>query len=317
MVVRESNMADLVRVAHSGSGVYYAPDYLALEMGFFAEEGLQVEAEIPGGTPLARYLSSGHADIALGGIWRPLMYRNRLETLVAFAMLCTRNAQVLVARTAPVGDGFNWTSLHGKSVILPTGAPSPWMFLSGILKKSGADLSKVLFIRDLEGEETTRLFRAGLGDFYLTMPPLSEELVAEGYHVAVTLAEAGGAVPWSVYYATPEFLTRERRVAHRFAKAIKRALCWLLAHETSEMTGPLRSHFPATDAKLLARSIALARQRGVWTDSVRIPEGDLFRWQETMVQYGLIDRPLPYLEVVDPGPADATEAEPAGCPMCA
>jgi NitT/TauT family transport system substrate-binding protein len=312
MVIRELNMADLVRVAHSGSGIYYAPDYLALEMGFFTEEGLQVEAEVPGGARLGGYLSSGRADIALGGIWRPLMYLNRLETLLAFAMLCTRNPQVLVGRTAPADDGFDWTNLHGKSVILPAGAPSPWMFLSGILQKSGADLSKVLFIRDLQEEETTRLFRAGLGDFYLTMPPLSEELVAEGYHVAVTLAEAGGPVPWSVYYATPEFLAHQGRLAHRFAKAIKRAQCWLLAHEPGEMAEPLRGYFSTTDAKLLAGSIALARQRGVWTDSVRIPEGDLMRWQETMVQYGLIDRPFTYRDIVDPGPADAAEAGPAG-----
>lgn len=298
-------MADRVRVADSGSGVYYAPHYLALDLGFFAEEGLQAETKVPGGTWLVEYLSSGRADIALGGIWRPLMYRNRLETLMAFAMLCTRNPQVLMARTPSAGEGFAWTDLHGKSVILPAGAPSPWVFLSGILRQSGVDLSRVLFIRDLQAEETTRLFRAGLGDFYLTMPPLSEELAQEGYPVAMTLAEAGGPVPWSVYYGTAEFLARPGRLADRFARAIQRALRWLLAWHTDRMPGPLQRYFPATDPRLLARSISLARQRGVWTDNVRIPQSDLLRWQETLVHCGLIERPIPYLEIVDPRPADA------------
>lgn len=59
-------MTDLVRVADSGSGVYYAPQYLALELGFFAEEGLHVETEVPGGARLVEYLSSGRADVAPG-----------------------------------------------------------------------------------------------------------------------------------------------------------------------------------------------------------------------------------------------------------
>jgi len=89
-------MADVVRVADSGAGVYYAPQYLALELGFFAGEGLQVERQVPGGARLVEYLSAGRADVALGGIWRPLMYRGRLEPLRAFAMLCTRNPQIAV-----------------------------------------------------------------------------------------------------------------------------------------------------------------------------------------------------------------------------
>ena len=309
-------MTDLVRVADSGVGVYYAPQYLALALGFFAEEGLQVEREVPGGGRLVEYLSAGRADVALGGIWRPLMYRGRLETLTAFAMLCTRNPQVLIARRPPQGDGFAWQELAGRTVILPAGAPSPGMFLSGILRRAGVDPAGVRFIRDLQEQETARLFRAGLGDFYLAMPPLSDELVAEGYHAAVTLAEAGGAVPWSVYYSAPAFLTHPARPAERFARAIRRALRWLLAWDPGDMPGPLQGYFPDTDARLLARSIALARQRGVWVDDVRIPEGDLLRWQETMAQYGMIERPLPYLEIVDPRPADAAEMEQVRCHTC-
>ena len=300
-------MTDLVRVADSGSGVYYAPQYLALELGFFAEEGLQVETEVPGGARLVEYLSSGRADVALGGIWRPLMYRSRLETLVAFAMLCARNPQVLVARNPPQGDGFAWQDLVGRSVILPAGAPSPGMFLSSILRRAGVDASGVRFVRDLQEQETVRLFRAGLGDFYLAMPPLAEELVAEGYHAAVTLAEAGGPVPWSVYYGTPEFLAHPARPAARFAKAIRRVLCWLLAWDPDDMPGPLQKYFPDTDARLLARSIALARQRGVWTGNVRIPECDLMRWQDVLVYDGLLDRPIPYLQIVDLRPAAAEQ----------
>jgi NitT/TauT family transport system substrate-binding protein len=298
-----------VRVADSGSGVYYAPQYLALELGFFVKEGLQVETEVPGGARLVEYLSSGRADIALGGVWRPLMYRGRLETLAAFAMLCARTPQVLVARRPPQGDGFAWQDLVGTSVILPAGAPSPGMFLSSILRRSGVDPSSVRFIRDLQAEETTRLFRAGLGDFYLAMPPLSEDLADEGYHVAATLAEAGGPVPWSVYYSTPEFLAHPARLADRFVIAIQRALRWLLAWDPDDMPGPLQRYFPSTDPRCLARSIALTRLRDVWVDDVRIPEDDLMRWQDAMVQDGLIDRPIPYLEIVDPRPADAAKAE--------
>lgn len=75
------------------------------------------------------------------------------------------------------------------------------------------------------------------------------------------------------------------------------------------MPGRLSRYFPRTDPRVLARSILLARQCGVWTDDVRIPEDDLRRWMETLAQHGLVERAITYREIVDPRPAVWAMAE--------
>ncbi|MBI3969125.1 MAG: ABC transporter substrate-binding protein [Chloroflexi bacterium] len=290
----------------AGTGVYYVPEYLARELGYFADEGLTIETEAPGGTWLAGQLSSGGAEIALGGVWRPLMYRGRLGAYLSFAQLTIRNPQVLVGRTP--AERFQWTDLYGKSVIIPTGAPSPWMFMTALLGEAGVDNRRIKFIRDLQQQETTPLFRAGLGDYYLVMPPLSEELEAEGYHIVADMAATGGDVPWSVYYATPEVLNRPDQPAVQFARAIQRALEFVLTQDPQSMIEALRRHYPTTDPALLTRAIAGERRRGVWPKSIRISEPALQRWQRMMVDYGMIERVFPYGDVVDTRVADAVES---------
>jgi len=297
-------MAELVRVSASGTGAAYVPHYLAQRLGLYAAEGLEVRTEAPGGAWLARHLTSGAAEVALGGIWRPLMYLGRLHTFKAFALLCIRNPQVLIARA--VTHRFDWTELRGRTVILPAGAPSPGIFLSAALRGEDIEREAVRILAELEVAEALALFRAGLGDFFLAMPPLSEVLVEEGFQVAATLAEIGGSVPWSVFYACPELL--ERTTATRFARGLAAGLRWVSQHAPEEAAAACAADFPGIAVETLAGSIRRARLSGLWPPGVRIPEEPLLRWQRTLARSGMIDRPVPYAEVVDSRPADAVEA---------
>jgi NitT/TauT family transport system substrate-binding protein len=300
------SMADVLRVTAPGSGVAYYPQFIAHEQGFFAEEGLAVQIESRGRGPwIAQALASQEADVALGGIWRPLIYRDRLMTFRAFAQLCMRCPDVLVSRR-PV-ERFRWTDLHGRSVLIPDGAPGGWMLLFTVLIENGVDVSRVRFIQHLHAEEATALFRAGMADFYLIEPPVCDVLVEDGFHSAATLAEAGGRVPWSVYYVPPDFLETRGDVAVRFGRAIRRGLEWTLSHEPEEAPGVFRQYFPRLDPDLVARSVRWCRDRGLWAQDIRLREDDLERWQAIIVRYGLMDRPIAYAEVFDVGPARAVE----------
>jgi NitT/TauT family transport system substrate-binding protein len=303
-------MVELLRVTASGAGASYLPHYLAHRLGLYAAEGLDVQTDAPGGAWLARNLASGAAEVALGGIWRPLMYLGRGVTFKAFALLCIRNPQVLIGR-APM-ERFDWNNLRGMTVILPDGAPSPGIFFSAILRGAGLESDAVRIIRELNRDELDMLFRAGLGDFFLAMPPLSEVLVDEGFHVATTLADAGGAVPWSVFYALPEFLDRPDRPAARFARGLQGGLRWIAEHSPEETASVCAADFPTVALDTLAGAIRRARASGLWPDSVRITEEPLLRWQHTIVASGLIDQPAPHSHVVDTRPAESLESASPG-----
>jgi NitT/TauT family transport system substrate-binding protein len=292
-------MPDLIRVTSSPLYPFYAPAYLAQTLGFFRDRDLTVDTSIPAGPGsswLTDNLHQGKADVAMGGIWIPLTYRGRLGDFPIFARVCSRNPQALMAR-APVAK-FDWSLLYGRKVLLPMSSTSQWMFLEGAMKEAGVEIGRITFLRDLDIATTTNLWRAGLADFYLVDPPLIEELEDEGYHVATTLAESCGPVPWTVYYTTPAFLARRDGVAGRFRDAIGAALTWLGNHDDREVAEAIGPFFPGVSRGNLARAIRRLRANGVWVETPTIEEKSFMRYQRIIADYGLIDEPYSFGDVV-------------------
>ena len=92
-------MTDLIRISATGSGVNYYPEFLARELGFYEEEGLTVQVAVHGNGPVVpREVGSGAADLGLGGIWLPMLYRGRVHTFMPFVQLCNRLDAVLLSR---------------------------------------------------------------------------------------------------------------------------------------------------------------------------------------------------------------------------
>jgi len=298
-------MKDRIRVTPSAPAPNYAPAYLAEDLGFFTQEDLDVDATVyagPGASWLADNLLAGKADIALGGIWIPLMYRARIAAFTIFAMVCNRNPQVVMSR-APIGQ-FTWKDMYDKKFLLPMSATSQWMFLEGVMLEDKADRERIKFIRDLDGATMARLWSAGFGDFYLTKPPESEAFEDQGYFIATTIAKSGGLVPWSVYYTTPEFVERPGRLVTRFARAIQRSLDWIHSHQPLEVARVVHHRFPHVSLEALTRSIGRLREWDVWADTIRVPEASFNRYQGMIARYGLINEPLPFTQVVSPDVAD-------------
>ena len=296
-----------LRLLASASGVSYYPQYVAQDLGYFAAEGLEIEAQAPGHGPWgARALVAGSAEIALGGIWRPLMYHGRIADFRAFAQLCVGCPAFILARK-PM-QRFQWRDLVGKVVVVPDGSPTPLIAILGILRRADVDPSKVHFVQDFLSEEARELYLAGLGDFYAAYPPLAEVLVDRGAgHVVADLAEAGGELPWSVYFSTDAFLDRDDNAAGRFARAIRRGLEWTLSHEPEERPAVLERHFPKIPADVVATAIRSCCARGVWANTVRVAEPHLAAWQEIIIESHLLTSPVAYDDIVDARTADWVE----------
>jgi NitT/TauT family transport system substrate-binding protein len=290
-----------LRVTPSAPAPNYAPGYLAEDLGFFAQEGLKVDSTIvsgPGSSWLSDNLIDGLADIALGGVWIPLAYRDRIADLDPFALVCSRNPQVLIGR-APV-ENFTWDHAYGLTVLLPLSSTSQWLYLEGCLRDAGYDPTRITFVRDLEEQAMSRLWRAGLGDFILVFPPLSEDLESEGFHAVTTLAEDFGAVPWSVYYATPEFIRNNGEAVSAFARGIQRSFDWLHSHTPQDIAYALHRRFPAMPHDRLTRSISRILANDVWPATVEIEESSYMRYQKMICDYGLTPEVKDFDEVVTP-----------------
>lgn len=301
---------DSFHISATGHSIKYLPEYLAQELGFFTDVDLNVTVDVP--NPWARVLTDlneGKAQAVLGGIWVPAMYSSRVRDYQAFAQLSNRCPLVLVSRS-PI-ETFTWDLLENKTVLVPGGnGASPYLYLAGLLKQAEFDLTRATFIHDLATPMLAELFSGGMGDILVTHPAIATSLIQNnvGYHMA-SLTEVGGPIPWSVYYALPELLDRDEELYGRFTLAIQRATTWIREHDAEDTRDIVTKHWPDSDIDSMVKLINYYRQHEAWTETVQIKEEELSTWQNMLVDGGLIDKPIPYDELVDSRPYKFAKAK--------
>ena len=112
---KELTTVTLNEVAHS---IFYAPQYVAIEEGYFAEEGLDLTLVTGfGADKVLTALISGEADIGFMGAEASIYayQEGATDPAVNFAQLTQRAGNFLVAREEM--PDFKWEDLKGKKVL--------------------------------------------------------------------------------------------------------------------------------------------------------------------------------------------------------
>lgn len=106
---------NLNEVAHS---IFYAPQYVAIEKGYFEDEGLDVNlVNGLGADKTMTAVLSGDADIGFMGSEASIYVYNEgnEDYVVNFAQLTQRAGNFLVSRD--MNEEFTWDNIKGKTVI--------------------------------------------------------------------------------------------------------------------------------------------------------------------------------------------------------
>ena len=112
---KELTTIRLNEVAHS---IFYAPQYVAIEKGYFEDEGIALElTNGMGADNVMTAVVSGEADIGFMGSESSIyVYQEGAKDyIVNFAQLTNRAGNFLVAKTKD--DSFDWSKLKGKTVL--------------------------------------------------------------------------------------------------------------------------------------------------------------------------------------------------------
>jgi ABC-type nitrate/sulfonate/bicarbonate transport system substrate-binding protein len=193
---------------------------------------------------------------------------------------------------------FGWRDLEGRSILLPSGPPSPDVFLLGSLRGVGVDVASLKVVRGLALPEAVRLFRAGFGDFLLVDPLEAHRLRQQyGFQIIEALASLG-SVPWSVYYAATAVVENRRATLIEFREGLVDALKWVLTDEPLECRRVLRGHFPGVDTEVAFAAVQDCRSRGFWQQSIGISPSALSRWQTMLVDQGLLNGIVAFEDIV-------------------
>ncbi len=285
---------------------FYAPQFVALSQGHFADEGLDVTVRTAGrsaGTVEA--LLRGEVQISLGGIMRSLELADRDGGFLPhFIEVNSRNGFFLLARR-PQPD-FSWTDLAGKTVISFAEAPTPWQCMLTVLRRAGVDPATVSIERRLPVVEAVAAFRAGHGDYLEQGQPVVERLVAEGgAHLVASMGDATGPVPFSSYMTTPDFLRREADAVRAFTRAVHRAQRWIVDHDAAAMAATIASAFPDIEGEILTRVVDRYRRQGTWARDPIIRRDGYEYLQTILLDGGFIRRRHRYADLIDTTIAEA------------
>jgi NitT/TauT family transport system substrate-binding protein len=285
--------------------IFYAPQFVALYGRHFAAEGLEVEVVTAGaGATTTGALIDEQAEIALGGIMRSLDVADRGgPLLVHFAEVNSRNGFFLLSRE-PRPD-FRWTDLVGRTVVDFAEAPTPWQCLLTVLRKHGVDPGAVRIERTLPLPDAIAAFRRGHGDFLQTGQPFTEQLIAEGTaHLAMSMGEATGPVPFSSYMTTVAFLRDGRDVLIRFTRALSSAQRWMAHAEAKEIAATIAPAFSDVAPDIRQRAVARYLAQATWARDPIIRRPGYEYLQRILLDGGFIKRSHRYEDLIDIGVAE-------------
>jgi NitT/TauT family transport system substrate-binding protein len=292
--------AERVIVYEPFRSIFYAPQFVTLYGGHFAAEGLDVEVRTS--TPAATTTSAlidGTARVSLGGVMRSLDLADRGgPRLIHFAEVNSRNGFFLLGRERR--PSFAWSELVGRTVLSFAEAPTPWQCMLTVLRRHQVDPAQVRFDRTRPVAEAVAAFRAGHGDFLETGQPYTEILLGEGAaHLAASMGEATGPLPFSSYMTTEATLTDRRDLLARFTAALYRAQSWLARASAAEVAALIAPAFP--DVPAAVRQAAVARYLGqrTWaTDPILRAPGYEYLHQ-ILLDGGFITRRHRYEDLID------------------
>ena len=112
------NKLKKVKVAEVTHSIFYAPQYVAHALGYFEEEGLDVEIILAAGADkVTAAVLSGDVEIGFCGSGATIYVYNNGEKdyLVTFAGLTKRDGSFIVSREKY--DNFTLNNLKGKTII--------------------------------------------------------------------------------------------------------------------------------------------------------------------------------------------------------
>lgn len=278
-----------VRLSEVVRSIFYAPQYVALEKGFFAEEGLEIDLSTAWGADKgAAALISGSVDIGFFGPEAAVyIYQQGAEDyIIGFAQLTARDGSFLMARE-PMPD-FCWEDVKGKVIVGARKGGVPEMVLEWILKQHGIDINKdVKIITNLAFTAAAGAFESGLGDFVAQFEPTLSQLEAEGVgHFAASLGVDGGEITYTVYHARREFIKQHPDVIQKFTNAIYRGQKWVDAHTSEEIVDVVAPFFPSVSRDILGKACARYKKQDTWRHTPIISRSAYQHLLEVMLEAG-------------------------------
>ena len=302
IIFRPKNNDNLkkIKVAEVAHSVFYTPQYVAHALGYFKDEGLDVEIILTAGADaVAASVLSGDVNIGFCGSEATIYIYNNGEKdyLVNFAGLTKKDGSFIVSRKKI--DNFKLTDLKGKYIIGGRKAGMPEMTLEWILKENRINLKDVTIDTSIAFPAMSGSFIGGTGDFVSLFEPNALKIEEQGYgYVVASLGELGGEVPYTVYNARKSYIENNMDVITSFSNAIQKGLDFTHSHSAEEIAKIILDYFPDTSLDDLTKLVDRYKKIDSWYKTTHIDENSYNHVLEIIDAAGELKGIAPYDKLI-------------------
>ena len=288
----------LSEVTHS---VFYAPQYAAIALGYFEEEGLQVElVNGEGADKVMTSVISGRVDIGLAGPEASIYVYNegKEDYAKVFAQLTACDGSFLVGREAD--SDFSYEKLKGTHVIAGRKGGVPYMTLEYLLGQHGVTPENTNLDNSIQFSMMGSSFASGVGDYVTLFEPTATEFELTGQgHILASIGEDSGEIPYTAYFANKSYMEENSDVISAFTRAIYKGQQYVANANAEDVANLIVDFFPDTDVSVLTQVVERYRDIGAWATDPVLEQDSFERLQDVMQSAGELDVRADYSEVVD------------------
>jgi NitT/TauT family transport system substrate-binding protein len=288
----------LNEVAHS---IFYAPMYVAIENGYFEDEGIDIELVTGfGADKTMTAVLTDEADIGFMGSESSIYtyVGGTKDYVVNFAQLTQRAGNFLVAREKI--DDFDWNMLSGKEVLGGREGGMPEMVFEYILDKKGIDAENDLAIdKSIDFGSTAAAFSGGQGDFTVEFEPYATLLEEKGDgYVVASLGEESGYVPYTAFCAKKSFIENNSKTIQSFTNALQKGMDYVNTHTPAEIAEVIAPQFEETDKDTLTKIVERYYEQDSWKENLIFEEDSFNLLQNILKDSGVLENTVPYEDLV-------------------
>lgn len=295
---RNNSNLKTVKVAEVTHSVFYTPFYVAIENGYFKDEGIDIDLMLVSGSDnVAASVLSGDTLVGLAGPESAVyVYLGReKDYLQVFTGLTKRDGQFIMARTKE----FDWQDLKNKEILVGRSTGMPALSFFKALENKGINKNDLKINTSVEFAELAGSFIGGNGDFVNLFEPLATNLEKNNQGFVVeSVGLASNEFPYTVFYTKKSTVEKDRDLIKGFSNAIKKALEYTMNNDGLTIAKTIKPQFSDTEIEDMAIMIERYKKADAWMTTTNINEKFYNTLIDLLKENDLIKEKVSYQDLV-------------------
>ena len=302
-IFKKQNDNDLtkVRLAEVTHSSFYAPLYVAIEKGYFEDEGIELELILtPGADKVSAAVLSNDVEMGFAGAESAIYVYEAGEAdyLQIVAGLTKRDGQFIISREK--NKDFKLEDLYGKEILTGRSTGMPALNFLNALKKNNIDESKININYSVEFAALSGSFIGGTGDYVNLFEPNATALENEGLgYVVASIGLMSDEVPYTTFYARKSYVEKNSDTIKSFVNALNKGIKYTFENTSEQVAKDIIGQFPDTKVNDLALMIDRYKEYDCWLSSPHVSEKLFTNMEDFLQNFDLLDEDIPYKNLVN------------------